>query len=152
MGIDVKLLSDAKYSAEDVATIVKSMPEVTEFKIRVNDWATDYVIFNFKFNEEQRQMNIHSHVNDYGIQCLLCSLGQWGSATEILTRIGNIIGGFFTENDCDEKYVRLNGMLNENDGIPYLLKQAMLSGKMSDNDDIDGLVSFINEWNENHKR
>lgn len=150
MGIDAQLMTNAKYSADDIKDIIESMPEVSNFKVQVNDWATSYVIFRFKFNDEDRQMNIHFHSDGYGLPCTLCTLGQWGSANYILTKIGKILGGFFTENDCEGKYEMFQGLLNEEDGLPYFLKEALIKSKMTDNDDIDGLISYIKEWKEIH--
>jgi len=146
MGTDTKLIIPAKYGPRELIDFIRSWPEVTDAKFLVHDWAPEYVKISFKYNEEQRGLNLHMMSRDHDLDGTSMSLGYWGSSVEILTRVAKLFGGFFQKADSDETWVHIKGRLSESNGIPFFVRQAMTLSKMEDEDDLEGLQNHMKEW------
>lgn len=158
MSISAKVITNAKYSADDVKTILENIEGVSNLKMRSTS-SCCYTILGFEFKkyedseDEQRQMNIFTNCNNYGLPCTMIDLGAWGSVEFILEKIWKILGGFYCKNDCEDVWENCAGSLAETNGLPYFIKEALLSGTMKNENDGNGLIQFIADWEErcNHK-
>jgi len=153
MGVSAKIITNAKYNAEDVETILENMDGVANLKMR-STHACSYTILDFEFKQyedsevEQRQMNIFTNSNEYGLPHTMIDLGAWGSAEFILEKIWKVLGGFYCKNDCKDVWENCAGSLSETNGFPYFIKKALLSGTMKNENDGKGLIQFISDWKE----
>ena len=151
MSVSAKVITNAKYNAGDVKTILENMKGVTDLKMR-STHSCGYTVLNFEFKKyedgevEQRQMNIFTNCNDYGLPCTMIDLGAWGSAEFILEKIWKIFGGFYCKNDCEDIWENCAGSLAEKNGLPYFIKEALLSGTMKNENDGKGLIKHMKDW------
>ena len=100
MGVDAKLLINARHGVGNVVKVLEAIgaKEITE------NHKSDHSFVNFKWYGEERMMYVARSFDYGGIDGTLLSLSQWGAATEILTRIAKITGGFLCEQDCYDKF------------------------------------------------
>lgn len=98
MGIDAKLYINSRYGVREVTTILENMAGVSKFRA---EYREDHAFLLFDYKGEDRQMMVFKTSN-HGPDCTGLSLGQWGSATEIMTNIARIVGGFLQANDCND--------------------------------------------------
>lgn len=120
MGIDAKLYINSKYGVADVVKILENTPGVGKITPHYRE---DHAFLMFKFEEEDRQMMVFRTCNQ-GPDCTVVSLGQWGSATILLTKIATIVGGFLNAMDCGDHALMFQ---NPHEGFSeFVLKHQIL--------------------------
>lgn len=104
MGVDTHFFSDGNPTFEDAVSLVQQI--VGDVKIGHYE-DTDgrphgTVLFDYK--GESRQMWIFEQCKDLDEKTprTLFNLGCWGSSVEIMTLIGESLGGWLDANDCDD--------------------------------------------------
>lgn len=100
MGVSANLLINARYGVKDVEKLLKALDvQVTE-----TFYKGDHSFLYFQYQGQKRQMYV-AHSEEYGgVNGLILSLGANSEATDLLTRIGKVVGGFFRAVDYNEDW------------------------------------------------
>lgn len=110
MGINAKLLINARHGAEHVEKVLKAIGAIqisTEPKV-------DHAYISFKWGVEERKLYVRRS-NDYGgLDGTILSFNQWGEATEILQRLGEVFGGFLCKDDSVDDWTAIQEPHNGN--------------------------------------
>lgn len=121
MGVDCKLYINNKYGVREVVTILENTEGVT---MRDAQYREDHAFLLFDYKGEDRQMMVFKTSN-FGVDCTGLNLTQWGSATEIMTRIASIVGGFLQTEDCYDKFI---GFQDPHEGnAQFVLRHQILT-------------------------
>ena len=156
MSIGTELLINSKWQLRDIIDLLESKygAEI----IKVNQLSSDcpsssFITFKIEGFEYTRQMHFYTqNYSPIGL-CTLLSLGADNESCTLLKGIGEIIGGIYTENDCEENnYEIIRGMLWEEDGLLFHLRNAIANNEMKSGDDLDGLIKSTAKWNKEHNR
>lgn len=148
MSVDTNLLVNAKYGLETISDILKSMGmsfDKNGYGIKPTQ-SPDYTIILFTTPAgNDRQLNCHRMNSPLG-PALLLSFGANEEGNAILLSIADRIGGFYRENDCDSSnWEQIDGKLSESNGLPYFLKDMIVSG-YGDELDYKKLKTHIELW------
>ncbi len=152
MGVDTELIINSKWEVEDIRDIIKSHFELEgEIKIDNTHCSTYHTLqFKLKSGEFNRCMNVHYNtLTPLGMATIL-TLSHGKEAINIMQTIGDIIGGYFMENDCDGKLEECHGLLNEHNGLAYFLKYGFIQNTIGNANDMEGLQKTIKDWNEKY--
>jgi hypothetical protein len=104
MGVSTEFFTPKDLTFAEFVQLVETTLEVKTEHHRYED-EMNYGNIGFDYNGEDRQLHFHRHNYDYDKETphTLMSFGQWGSSVEILTKIGQQLGGWLDENDCDDE-------------------------------------------------
>lgn len=100
MGVSCKLYINARHDVGHVRQVIVAIGAV----ITNVEFREDHAFIYFKYKGEEREMLV-SRNSDFGPECTGLNFNQWGHATEIMTKIANILGGFLIPSDCDDKAI-----------------------------------------------
>lgn len=126
MSVDRRLFINSSWSLDNIVTILKSVPEISDVNI-VRTTSLDYTIVALKYNEEQRQLNVHNSSRYGGFNGTLLTLGAWGESEAILTTIAERIGGLYTHVDSEDVVKAYDYAADGN--LDFMLRYAVLRGK-----------------------
>ncbi len=152
MSVSVRLLVSNRFSTQDLVTVLFHHVKAGKIKVRSADDinANDYKVITFVFEGETRQMNVHTdHQSPLG-NCTLCSMGSNTNGIRILKEIASVLGGFLNNCDYNSSYELYEGYFNDDDGIPYFFKSAILEKKMTTS--LSDLKKYIKGWGERISR
>lgn len=104
MGVNTKFIYDNDITFDEVKSLLENKLNV-EISFNPIKAEINYGYFTFKYNGEDRQFWIFRNSYDYEGKTMF-DLGAWGHAVEIMRMLGESLGGWLIENDCDneEKY------------------------------------------------
>ena len=144
MGVDTRLIINSKWSLEDIKETVRAHLDVSV------EWRAthtpSYNIFVFTHEGEERQMNVHTSYPTPIGPAVLLSLRHNDQAVRIMTVIAKALGGFLQPEDYAATYECFEGILYNDDGLPYFLKHAVIHDELKDNHDFHGLNESIHKW------
>lgn len=168
MGISARLYISSNWELRELITVMehhldlepvakskgkKKADILVETKCRIE---IDHNMYEFGFKirgaEYGRQMFVHTNCQTPVGPATLLSLGSNDESIKALTTIAKVMGGFLQENDCDGNFQEYGGMLDNDDGLAFFLKNAIMTNAMNDNHDMTGLQTFMEEWNKKHER
>jgi hypothetical protein len=146
MSQSTKLLISRRWSVSNIKTVIESyISNYIEIENK-NAIAPEMFTATFKYNGEERMMYIHGDVKSPIGDMIQLSLRQDKSSIEIMNIIAKIFGGLIQENDSYENYKMVDGQFDEENGLLYFLKYAILHNEMKDYNDLKGLINCIKEW------
>lgn len=125
MGVDCKLYINAKYGVREVVTMLENMEGVGPINPQYRE---DHAFLIFDYKGENRQMMVFKTSN-HGPDCTGLSLGQWGSATDIMTTIASIVGGFLQNADYTDACTMFQDPHEGN--AQFILKHQILTNKLT---------------------
>ncbi len=148
MSVSVRLLVSNRFSTRDLVTVLTYHVKAEKIRVRSADHinANDYKVITFVFEGDARQMNIHTDYQSPLGNCTLCSMGSDANGIRILKEIASVLGGFLNNCDYDSNYTCYQGCFDDNDGIPYFFKSAVLEKKMTSS--LSDLRQYIKDWGE----
>ena len=148
MGIDTRLLIGSKWSLKDVQDVLEYHQGIkTEIKSEV---AISPNYFRL-ICENGRMINCHYNTFTPLGPAFLLSMASNPEGIVMLKGIAEVIGGYLNKEDTNEEYEFYTGMLYDEDGLSYHLKNAIIHNELADNDDLGGLLSSITAWNKKYK-
>ncbi len=147
MGETTKLYLNSKIELDDIKDVIENHLKV---KVDIESCHTISLgMYHFFFEyKTKRTLTIFAGTDLATRNMIELHLGSNKEAIEIMRKIAEIFGGLLDKNDCNDKGMEeIVGMLDEHDGLPFLLRQAIIENKLKDNDDIKGFKKYIKEWN-----
>ena len=163
MGATSKLYVSRRFSLEDIKTVMENHLGLEvqrrkkknvankyyyeEFKIEVlSTTILGMVQFVFVYNKRRRTMTVFNDT-DVAIKGMYeLHLGYDEDAIIILETIAKVLGGLLEKTDFTGIIENIPGMLNENDGLPYFLKYAIIHNELEHQNDLIGLNESIHNW------
>lgn len=131
MGVDSKLFVSNSWSVEDIKDVIESQLDV---KVEINSTHTpEYCLFTFPSsvnNNEKRSMSVHIDTEYHGFKGKLLTLRYNDEAVNIFKKIGEILGGFFCEQDWNDNYQGFSSKLSTSNDIYFWLKHSIKHGKL----------------------
>lgn len=150
MSCETILYVPKKFSIEEIKTIIESYLNV---KVKIHQTSIpDLLEFIFKFKNAKRLMSVLFNGKTPLGRAYQLRLGADEEAKKIMKSIGKVTGGLYVPEDTSDECRMLSGMLSDEDGLPFFLKNAVVENYMRDNDDIDGLNKSIKKWKEKVNR
>lgn len=164
MGQRTKLYISDKWSLEDVVTVLENWVDLKEkyeykktirkekiknaYKVKVKSTGClgmQHICFNF--NNEERLLTYFEQTDLPTKNMHELRLGYDEDAIKIMTTIANVLGGLLEENDCgSEGITEISGLMDENNGLRYFIKWAILNHKVDDVHNLKQLNSAIHGW------
>jgi hypothetical protein len=153
MGVDTEIIINAKWGSDNICEFLNSHFKMDSPAKEEATYTPAYTVILFTLEGgEKRQMNYHREYPTPIGNAVLLTLGCWGRSKEIMTAIGNALGGFYQPEDTKSEYEMIQGMLHIHNGIQYFLDNAVLNGGLTDCNDMAGLKKYIDKWEKKHKR
>jgi len=146
MSVETTLLINAKYTAEDVVKVLKSIGmKIGKESVKGTHFST-YCLINFRTpSNNHRTLHVHRSQSALG-PVLMLRFGSNPEGHAILKEIGECLGGFFQEDDCSNgEWIEFQGLMTEENGLPYFIKQMIMEGKGSEYD-MNALKKYIEQW------
>ncbi len=146
MGVDTKLYLNPRWGLDDILTVIeRTQGERPQIKSH-HDFAPGYFSFDFK----GRSLNVHTQTQlPTGVVTLL-SLRSNPEGIKVLRDIAKVLGGILEERDSDGQCEVINGNMDDEDGLAYFLKYAIVEDGI-DPDDIEALANSKKEWHKKYK-
>lgn len=144
MGSDTQLFCSSRWSVFDVKRILKEHLGVKEITERWDGMSL--VQLSFVYNKQNRTLSYFYNQIHGGISGTFLDMGADPDGVKILETIAELVGGFFTVNDCRDEWQCIQGELQDGDGIPYFVKYGILTKGMKDVNDMKGLKESIENW------
>lgn len=156
MGVDARLIIANKWSIDDVVGVLKFAPGVEHVEAKQTSVFTMLTIeikcpnSGYKwFNDEdinERSINFHMSYNSPIGPAILLTMRANAHATMLLTHVAKVLGGFLTPQDVTNDCEEIRGTTDEEDGLPYHVKAALISGQMKNERDGKGLINHISNF------
>jgi len=172
MSIDTHLVVSSKWSLDQIKDVMESYLDLKETKKRKKNIAGKFYTikrkvdiqptdnqpncYNFFFeingsSHGTRRMFVITNNDDNPIgPTTWMSLGHNEESIMIMRAIAAVLGGVLEESDCDCNLENISGKLSTSNGLPYFIQYALLNNKMSDEDDLIGLIKCISQWESEH--
>jgi hypothetical protein len=151
MGVNTQLLINSKYQINDIVRVIE---RTRQTKVTVNT-THDYNYLRLSFKDgvtgEERDMSIFLNCTKSIGNFTLLDLGMWGSSVGIMENIAEVFGGLICENDCEDKWEFINGVMNENNSL-FLWKEGAIEGKINTSSDVEKFYNFHKDWDSKHKK
>jgi hypothetical protein len=142
MGTDTGLYLSNRWDIEDVMAVIENhlgvKPELRQTGM------PSYNLLVFEYQGEKRQLNVHYSCNTPLGKFTQINLGKWGKCDEIITTIGEVLGGLYFDNDSDGKFEFIDGKLNEDSNLSFHVKNAIIENKAETLLDV---AMSIRKWN-----
>ena len=149
MGVDARLLISNRWNLEDIKDILQHHQNI---KAKIESKVSIASAYFQLVCDNGRMINCHYDYQTPLGGGILLSLRSNPQGIEILREIAKVTGGFLNETDIDENYDLIDGLLWEEDGLPYHYKYATTHNEIESNDDIDGLVASVKKWCKRYKQ
>jgi len=102
MGIDTKLLVNAKWDVKNIETL---LVEGLGHKIERAEYKGDHAFLNIILSNGSKRMIYVAHTTDHGgLNGLLLSLHSNDEAIDLFKSIAKVLGGFLNKNDSSNDY------------------------------------------------
>jgi hypothetical protein len=145
MSVDTHLCIGTRWSLEDIKKVLERTQNT---KVEINYTHTpEMQRWEFKVGKNDRSMFVHIQYQTPIGQATMLSLGHNQQAIKIMRNIAVVLGGYLEESDCDSTGEMIHGRMDENDGLPYFVKFAILEEGIS-HDDLEALTASIKKWEE----
>ncbi len=150
MGSDTRLYVSSEWELNEIKQVIETRFDT---KVKVKDCSKTSIgmfWFSFKTAKANRLMSIFTNTKTPIGNVTQLGLGTDEESIHIMTKIAKVLGGMLQENDCgDSSETRLQqfqGLFSEQNGISYFYKHAILSGDITNENDLVGLNESIHKW------
>ena len=145
MSVDTHLYIGTRWSLEDIKGVLERTQN-TEVEIRYSH-TPEMQIWGFKAGKDYRSMYVHIQIQTPIGPTTMLSLGHNPQAIKIMRDIAVVLGGYLEESDCDSTGEMIRGIMDEDDGLPSVVKFAILKDGIG-YEDLNALTVSIKKWNE----
>ena len=156
MGADTKLYINKRFDVEDVAAVIEHyvLPQLfDDFSkpkiIAAKNAYCGYITFGNPQN--MRSMFYYTIAKTPLGPCNLFSLGLNEQSIKIMTIIAEVLGGIVQEHDTYDNYKMYGGRLDEDDGLSYFIKYAVIH-EGNDGRNIKALKETIDKWKSKYRQ
>ena len=147
MGADTHLYLSKRWGLDDIKTVIERTQDTkVEVESRGN-MAIDYFNFSFKVGSSERMMHVHADAALPTGPVTLLSLSHNPQAIKVMRAIAECLGGLLEENDYDSMAEVIRGKFDDEDGLQYFLKYAIVHDGI-EHDDERGFRGSMAAWHE----
>jgi len=144
MSVKTELYISNRFSIYDIKNVIESHLDA-EVKIDQTG-IPDLLEFYFTLKGDTRLMSVHINADAIIGKATLLRLGSNEEGKEIMLTIAKVTGGLYVPEDTSDDCQMIRGMLSDEDGLPYFIKDAIIHNNMTDNHDLRGLNESIKKW------
>jgi hypothetical protein len=142
MGVDTTLRINSKWGMSEIANALRvSTGREVQIKVIDSEGLEDcaYIMVG------ERQIFVSRNSKTPLGTCTYLSLSSNPEGHSIFKGLAEIIGGFYQENDFEDKYEFISGEISDDNGLPYFIRYAITHDGV-EHDDIEGLLESMNNW------
>ncbi len=142
MGTDTHLYLNTRWGLDDIKKVIERTQNA---KVEVIAHSDNMLLGYFHFTVGERQIFVGTNCQTPIGTATYLSLSANEQAHKIFKDIASILGGILEYYDSDGKCEMIRGAMDDDDGIPYFVKYAILVDGIQ-NHDFKGLIKSINKW------